>query len=141
MPSTIILAAYLSTRDGLYTPFQFPVVYLGVFVFCFFWWKRQISNSNYLMINRYKKKYLIRKQVFPTAPSPKTAHFTLSFIFTRPYIESDKSTVDESRWCTFWCLSPLVFDHQNLITILICRVLQILIGHQLSLRYWLTRPP
>ena len=28
-----MLAAYLSTRDGLYTPFQFPVVYLGV-VYC-----------------------------------------------------------------------------------------------------------
>ena len=100
--------------------------------------EKQVSNSNNLMINKYKKKLLDEEASLPNSTIPQNgALYTVVHFRSSSYRATSRLSTKVDG-ALFERLSLLVFNHQNLIIILICLVLQILIGHQFSLRYRLT---
>ena len=100
--------------------------------------EKQVSNSNNLMINKYKKRLLDEEASLPNSTIPQnSALYTVVHFRSSSYRATSRLSTKVDG-ALFERLSLLVFNHQNLIIILICWVLQILIGHQFSLRYRLT---
>ena len=100
--------------------------------------EKQVSNSNNLMINKYKKKLLDKEASLPNSTIPQNSAFYTVVHFCSSSYRATSRLSTKVDGALFERLSLLVFNHQNLIIILICLVLQILIGHQFSLRYRLT---
>ena len=100
--------------------------------------EKQVSNSNNLMINKYKKKLLDEEASLPNSTIPQnSALYTVVHFRSSSYRATSRLSTKVDG-ALFERLSLLVFNHQNLIIILICWVLQILIWHQFSHRYRLT---